>query len=78
MFTKRNSEQFLMKNFNLFIVVTLVSLITPVCSNENPKDENKRPNILFVIGDDISYPHMGTYGTKLVKTAGGKILHKLK
>lgn len=29
-----------------------------------------RPNILIVMGDDISYPHMGAYGTSWVKTPG--------
>jgi len=29
-----------------------------------------RPNILIVMGDDISFPHMGAYGTSWVKTPG--------
>lgn len=29
-----------------------------------------RPNILFAIADDASYPHMGAYGTKWVTTPG--------
>lgn len=27
-----------------------------------------RPNILFVIADDWSYPHAGAYGDKVIKT----------
>jgi len=34
------------------------------------KPANDRPNILIVMGDDISYPHMGAYGTKWIKTPG--------
>lgn len=30
----------------------------------------KRPNILFALADDASYPHMGAYGCKWVKTPG--------
>ena len=30
----------------------------------------ERPNILFCIADDASYPHMGAYGTPWVKTPG--------
>lgn len=30
----------------------------------------ERPNILFCIADDASYPHMGAYGTQWVKTPG--------
>lgn len=29
-----------------------------------------RPNILFCISDDVSYPHMGAYGCNWVKTPG--------
>ena len=29
-----------------------------------------RPNILIVMGDDISFPHMSAYGTNWVKTPG--------
>ncbi|MEK6236477.1 MAG: sulfatase-like hydrolase/transferase, partial [Planctomycetales bacterium] len=28
----------------------------------------RRPNILFAIADDASYPHMGAYGCEWVKT----------
>ena len=30
----------------------------------------KKPNILFVISDDQSYPHAGIYGTEWVNTPG--------
>lgn len=32
--------------------------------------EESRPNILFCIADDASYPHMGAYGCSWVKTPG--------
>ncbi len=32
--------------------------------------ESPRPNILFAIADDASYPHMGAYGTTWVHTPG--------
>lgn len=37
---------------------------------QQDKIAGDRPNILIVMGDDISYPHMGAYGTKWVKTPG--------
>jgi N-sulfoglucosamine sulfohydrolase len=37
-------------------------------SQDMPSGE--RPNILIAMGDDISYPHMGAYGTRWVKTPG--------
>lgn len=42
-----------------------------VCfSSCGEKPESRRPNILFCIADDISYPHMGAYGTSWVQTPG--------
>ncbi len=40
--------------------------------NRAPKsvDDKERPNILIVMGDDISFPHMSAYGTSWVKTPG--------
>jgi arylsulfatase A-like enzyme len=36
----------------------------------SPIQNGNRPNILFVIGDDISWPHMSAYGSELVSTPG--------
>ncbi len=33
-------------------------------------NEEKKPNILFVISDDQSYPHASIYGTEWVNTPG--------
>ena len=49
-------------NLNLF----WISLLLIGC---NSNDE-KKPNILFVISDDQSYPHTGIYGTNWVNTPG--------
>lgn len=40
------------------------------CGSSNPPKESMRPNILFCIADDASFPHMGAYGTRWVKTPG--------
>ena len=52
---------------NKYIVSTLFgSLLTPQVSAA----VTSRPNILFVISDDQSYPHASAYGSSLVKTPG--------
>ena len=48
------------------VVVVILSL--SACSTEPAAIIAHRPNILFCIADDASYPHMGAYGTKWVKT----------
>jgi arylsulfatase A-like enzyme len=45
-------------------------LIFSVCACQSPEEEaaTRRPNILFAIADDASYPHMSAYGTDWVNT----------
>lgn len=55
---------------NRFLVVTtlLISASFYSCGLGGESKEAKRPNILFAIMDDASFPHMGAYGTKWVST----------
>jgi len=41
-----------------------------ICMTANAAKETKRPNILFVIADDISRTSYGAYGCKYIKTPG--------
>ncbi|MCB0668012.1 MAG: sulfatase [Saprospiraceae bacterium] len=47
----------------LFIIPLLISM---GCQPQNV--DRPRPNILFAIADDASFPHMGAYGTSWVNT----------
>ncbi|WPP49094.1 sulfatase family protein [Catalinimonas niigatensis] len=38
------------------------------CQPQGRSGEDQRPNILFAIADDASFPHMGAYGTTWVNT----------
>ena len=53
--------------------VSLVAILG-ISSFSSCKDKEKentcRPNILFCIADDVSFPHMGAYGTQWVRTPG--------
>jgi len=40
------------------------------CAFLCPIKETKRPNILFVISDDQSYPHSSIYGSRMVSIPG--------
>ncbi len=48
----------------------LVCVFVLVGSCELVAEEPARPDILFCIADDASYPHMGAYGCRWVKTPG--------
>lgn len=55
--------RFLLTVFFLFVTGGITSA-------ESTKAKASRPNILFCIADDASFPHMGAYGCSWVKTPG--------
>ncbi|MGK7393028.1 MAG: sulfatase family protein [Candidatus Cyclobacteriaceae bacterium M3_2C_046] len=57
------------KRFN-FLVFLIVVVLPVGCQNEAEQDDlaGSRPNILFAIADDASFPHFGAYGCDWVKT----------
>ena len=44
------------------------ALLLAACASAPEREPAARPNILFAIADDASYPHMGAYGTDWVRT----------
>lgn len=52
-------------NLRFLFPLFLASIV--VADDRSPED---RPNILFAISDDQSWPHAGAYGTEWVKTPG--------
>lgn len=56
-----------MKNlFTVFIMLFVFQLTS--CTSQ--QEDAKRPNILFVLSDNQSYPHASAYGNKWIKTPG--------
>ena len=49
-----------------FLLVALLARLT--AGQDAPAPQASRPNILFCIADDWSFPHAGAYGDKVVKT----------
>ncbi len=58
-----NMKKITVLNFLHFILICLIISCTP-----EPEKIDDRPNILFAIADDASFPHMGAYGTNWIKT----------
>ena len=50
------------------VFALLACLIVPVVAQAQQGKAPTRPNILFCIADDWSWPHAGAYGDKVVKT----------
>ncbi len=55
------------RSFLKHLAVGAPALALTHCSSE-PPDAAKRPNILFCISDDQSYPHAGAYGADYIAT----------
>jgi len=56
------------REFLKTLTTAAISLSVPGCLTK--KSAKKRPNLLICIADDASYPHMGAYGCRWVKTPG--------
>ena len=54
------------------LLLLLLGAVLSACQTTNLSDESPapRPNILFCIADDASFPHMGAYGCSWVNTPG--------
>ena len=52
-----------------YFTATISAILTlGACASDPAAESAQRPNILFCIADDASYPHMRAYGTEWVKT----------
>ena len=52
------------------LLVSILSVLVFSCSNvkEPLQTDPQKPNVLFLIADDWSYPHAGVYGDPVVQT----------
>ena len=56
-----------MENNNRFIYIIMAMFL--LGCQDPQKDKMKRPNILFLLADDLGYNEIGAYGQKIIKTS---------
>ena len=67
MILKNNQMKIYLSAFiQIFFFVGLLTILS--CKQDQKSTLDQRPNILFAISDDQSYPHAGAYGCSWVKT----------
>ena len=66
---KRKTLIFMIRYYIALLLFSLVWLVSS-CQSAPQEEEatDNRPNILFAIADDASFPHMGAYGTDWVES----------
>lgn len=57
-----------MMNNSIFNRATITLALTGVCVSSGVLGQTKRPNVLVIMGDDISMSSMGVYGSKNINT----------
>lgn len=58
------------RDIRVLFLVLLCLIVAGSVTAEVAEAQQSRPNILFCIADDASFPHMGAYGCSWVKTPG--------
>lgn len=54
--------------FSLFSVCSTAALLATACNSEKSKSKTSKPNIIFILADDMGYGDLSCYGNKYIQT----------
>ncbi len=59
----------LRSNFRFLSLIVLILIFTVSCqSKKQEQKENRKPNIIYILADDLGYGELGCYGQKKIET----------
>ena len=58
-----------MNNWNIKVVISLFTILNLIgCNQPEAKKENQKPNIIYILADDLGYGELGVYGQEKIQT----------
>jgi len=63
-----NFQYGILKIRKLLLILFCIVVVFHSCSNPTKKESRRKPNIIYILADDLGYGDLGSYGQKMIET----------